>query len=121
MKLLVFSESNGFRKQVEDLLTSTPHRFESFGLADILEKGKAMSFDGMLVDHVSWQRCVSLLRYFNCLEALNQKPLAVFSKSKKLPALKLRSPKAITVNCPLPVQNEEFYSALQQMSSATSG
>ena len=117
MKLLVFSENAGFRKQVEDLLTSTPHPFESCGLQDMLAKGKTAAFDGLLVDQDSWQHCASLFRYFDCLDALNQKPITVFSKSKKTPSLKLRPPKAVTVNCPVPVQNEDFYSALQQMSS----
>ena len=117
MKLLVFSERAGFRRQVEDLLTSTPHPFESYSLADMLAKGKNATFDGLLVDHESWQRCASLMRYFSALENVNQKPVLVFSKSKKTPLLKLRRVKAVTVNCPVPVQNEDFYSALQQMSS----
>ena len=121
MRLLVFSENAGFRKQVEDLLTSTPHPFESFGLPDMLSKGKAATFDGLLVDFESWQHCASLFRYYNCLDGLNQKPITVFSKSKKAPSLKLRPAKAVTVNCSVPVQNEDFYSALQQMSSGASG
>ena len=118
MRLLVFSENSGFRKQVEDLLTSTPHPFESCGLSDIMIKGKAASFDGLLVDFETWQRCASMFRYFQILEVLNQKPVTVFSNSKKAPSLKHRRGKAVTANCPVPVQNEEFYSALQQMIAA---
>lgn len=120
MKLLVFSESAGFRKQIEDLLTSTPHPFESCGLNDMLNKEKAKEFDSVLVDFESWQRCASLLRYFDRLDVINQKPILVFSKSKKAPPLKLRHAKMATVNCPVPVQNEDFYSALQQVSSSLS-
>ncbi len=115
MRLLVFSESAGFRKQVEDLLTSTPHPFESCGLADMMVKGRAGAFDGLLVDFETWQRCASMFRYFQFLDVINQKPMTVFSQSKKLPTMKLRRSKAPTANCPVPVQNEEFFSALQQM------
>lgn len=118
MKLLVFSESPSFRKQIEDLLTSTPHHFESARLEDMLTSGRASGFDGLLVDLNSWQRCVSLLRYYECLDVINQRPVMVFSKQRKTPTLKRRNPKALTVNCPQPIQNEDFYGALQQMSSA---
>jgi hypothetical protein len=118
MKLLVFSESPSFRKQIEDLLTSTPHHFESTRLEEMLAGGRSTGFDGLLVDLNSWQRCVSLLKYYERLDAINQRPVMIFSKQRKLPALKRRNPKALTVNCPMPIQNEDFYGALQQMSSA---
>ncbi len=120
MKLLIFSEHASFRKQIEDLLTSTPYPFEAFGLADMMEKARSTSFDGLLVDFESWQRCASVFRYFERLDVLNQKPAVVFSINKKPPALKLRRSKALTLNCPVPVQNEDVYFALQQLSSSLS-
>ncbi len=118
MKLLVFSENNSIRKQIEDLLTSTPHNFESFDVEAMLSRGRARGFDGLLTDHQSWQRCASLFRFFGVTEALNQRPVLIFSKYKKMPPVKSRPPKAVTAHCPMPAQNEEFYSALQQMASA---
>jgi hypothetical protein len=118
MKLVVFSENNSLRKHLEDLLTSTPHNFQTFDVAAVLSRGRLGAFDGMLVDHQSWQRCVSLFRYFGVLEDINPKPVIVFSKSKKLPALKFRNPKALTAHCTIPPQTEDFYAALQQMSAA---
>jgi hypothetical protein len=118
MKLLVFSESASIRKQIEDLLTSTPHNFESFDLDAILSRGRARGFDGLLTDYQSWQRCASIFRFFGVNETLSQRPVLIFSKYKKLPPVKSRPPKALTAHCPLPPQNEEFYSSLQQMASA---
>ncbi len=118
MKLVVFSENNSLRKHLEDLLTSTPHNFQTFDLAALLSRGRLGTFDGMLVDHQSWQRCVSLFRYYGVLENINPKPIVVFSKSKKLPPLKLRNPKAVTAHCSIPPQTEDFYAALQQISAA---
>ena len=117
MKLVVFSESAGFRKQVEDLLNSTSHQAEARGLSDMLAKGRAGGFDATLVDYESWQRCAAVLRYFDCLDAVNQKPMVVFSKSRKAPPLKLRRARTVTANCPMPIQSEDFQSALQQISA----
>ena len=118
MKLLVFSENAGFRKQVEDMLGHTPHQAESRWLSDMLANGKNGGFDAMLVDYESWQRCAAMFRYFECLDALNQKPMILFSKGRKAPSLKLRRAKTLTAHCPLPIQGEEFQSALQQISAA---
>lgn len=118
MKLLVFSENAGFRKQLEDILSSSSHQTESRGIADMVAKTKTGGFDGVLADHDSWQRCAALFRYFDCLDVLNQKPLLLFSKSRKAPSLKLRRAKAFTTHCSLPVQNEEFHAALQQLAAA---
>jgi hypothetical protein len=118
MKLVVFSENNSLRKYLEDLLTSTPHNFQTFDLATVVSRGRLGSFDAMLVDHQSWQRCVSLFRYFGVLEDINPRPMIVFSKNKKLPPMKFRSPKSITAHCSIPPQTEDFYAALQQMSAA---
>jgi hypothetical protein len=118
MKLVVFSENSGLRKHLEDLLTSTPHNFQTFDVAAILSRGRLAGFDGMLVDYQSWQRCVSLFKYFGVIEDINPKPIIIFSKSKKLPPLKLRNPKALTAHCTIPPQTEDFYAALQQMSAA---
>jgi len=118
MKLLVFSENASIRKQIEDLLTSTPHHFESYDVAAMLARGNTKGFDGLLTDHQSWQRLASIFRYFGTTENLNQRPVLIFSKYKKMPPVKSRPHKVVTAHCPLPPQNEEFYSALQQMSSA---
>ena len=118
MKLLVFSENATLRKQMEDLLSSGSHQAESRSIAEMVAKTKAGGFDGILADHESWQRCAALFRYFECLEVLNQKPLLLFSKSRKAPSLKLRRAKAFTTHCSLPVQNEEFQAALQQVAAA---
>jgi hypothetical protein len=118
MKLVVFSENSSLRKHLEDLLTSTPHNFQTFDLAAVLSRGRLGAFDGMLVDHQSWQRCVSLLKYFGVLEDINPKPVIIFSKGKKLPPLKFRNAKALTAHCTVPPQTEDFYAALQQMSAA---
>ncbi len=118
MKLVVFSENNSLRKYLEDLLTSTPHNFQTFDLASVVSRGRLGAFDAMLVDHQSWQRCVSLFRYFGVLEDINPRPMIVFSKNKKLPPMKFRNPKVITAHCSIPPQTEDFYAALQQMSAA---
>jgi hypothetical protein len=117
MKLVVFSENSSLRKHLEDLLTSTPHNFQTFDLPTLLSRGRLGAFDGMLVDHQSWQRCVSLFRYFGILDEVNPKPIIIFSKTKKLPPLKFRNPKALTAHCSIPPQSEDFYTALQQMSA----
>lgn len=118
MKLVVFSENSSLRKHLEDLLTSTPHNFQTFDLPAALSRGRLHGFDGMLVDYQSWQRCVSLMKYFGVLEDINPKPIIVFSKGKKPPPLKFRNPKALTAHCSIPPQTEDFYAALQQMSAA---
>jgi len=118
MKLVVFSENNSLRKHLEDLLTSTPHNFQTLDLPSILSTGRLKSFDGLLIDHQSWQRCISLFRYFGVLEDISAKPVLIFSKNKKLPALKMRNAKAMTAHCSIPPQTEDFYAALQQMSAA---
>jgi len=118
MKLLVFSESAGFRKQVEDLTSSSSNQVESRGLGDMMAKTKAGGFDGVLTDHQSWQRCAAMFRYFECLDGLNQKPMILFSKNRKAPSLKLRRAKSFTTHCSIPIQGEELQSALQQISTA---
>jgi hypothetical protein len=118
MKLLVFSETTSIRKQIEDLLTSTPHNFESFDLDAMLARGRTKGFDGLLTDYQSWQRCAAIFRYFGAGESLNQRPVLIFSKHKKMPPVKSRPQKAVTAHCPLPPQNEDFYTALQQMASS---
>jgi hypothetical protein len=118
MKLLVFSESAAFRKQVEDLLAPTSHQAESRGLTEMLTLGKDDGFDATLTDYQSWQRCASMFRYFDCLELINQKPMMIFSKGRKTPPLKLRRARAFTTNCPVPTQNEDFQAALQQIAAA---
>lgn len=118
MKLLVFSESAALRKQMEDLLSSGSHVTESRDIAEMVAKTKDGGFDGILSDYDSWQRSAALFRYFDCLDVLNQKPLLLFSKSRKAPSLKLRRAKAFTTHCSLPVQNEEFQAALQQVAAA---
>ncbi|HAP00219.1 MAG TPA: hypothetical protein DCQ83_09275 [Fibrobacteres bacterium] len=117
MKVLVFSESAGFRKQIEDLLSHSSHQVEARGLNEILDKSKDLNFDATFTDYESWQRCASVFRYFDCLDTLNQKPLMFFSKNRKAPALKLRRARSFTTHCPLPLQNEEFQAAMQQLSS----
>ena len=118
MKLAVFSENGSLRKHLEDMLTSTPHNFQAFNLTTLLSRGRLTGFDGMLVDLQSWQRCVSLFKYFGIMEDLNPKPIIVFDKSKKLPPLKCRNTKALTAHCSLPTQTEDFYAVLQQMSAS---
>jgi hypothetical protein len=118
MKLVVFSENNQLRKHLEDLLTSTPHNFQTLDLPGVLARGKLSGFDGMLVDYQSWQRCISLFKYFGVLDDVNPRPIILFSKGKKAPALKLRNPKALTAHCSIPPQTEDFYAALQQMSAS---
>jgi len=122
MKLAIFSENLNFRKMVEDALTSTPHNFESLPLDGILGRGRMDGFDALLVDFQSWQRSAALFRYFGLLEVINRKPVIVFQKGKlkKAPALKLRNTRIHTGFCPIPVQTEELYLALQQMGTSHS-
>ena len=115
MKYLVFVEDASSRKQIEDLLTATSQSFETLGLADLLVKGKADGFSGVVTEHETWQRSASVLRYFETLAALNQKPLLVFSKLKRQGGVKLRRTKAFTGSSPLPAQAKDVQSLLQQM------
>ncbi|MCD6023395.1 MAG: hypothetical protein K0Q91_311 [Fibrobacteria bacterium] len=115
MKYLVFVEDAASRKQIEDLLTSTSQSFDSLSLADMLVKGKADGYGGIVTEHETWQRSASVLRYFETLDALNQKPVLVFSKLKKQGGIKLRRTKAFTGSSPLPAQAKDVQSLLQQM------
>jgi len=115
MKYLVFVEDAASRKQIEDLLTSTSQSFDSLTLADLLVKGKVDGYGGVLTEHETWQRSASVLRYFETLDAVNQKPVLVFSKLKRQGGIKLRRSKAFTGTSPLPAQAKDVQSLLQQM------
>lgn len=115
MKYLVFCEDAPSRKQIEDLLASASQPYETLGLDALLEKGRVENFDGVITEHETWQRWASLLRYFDCLEPINQKPMLVFSKFKKQNGLKLRRSKSFTGHHPLPAQAREVQSLFSQM------
>jgi hypothetical protein len=115
MKYLVFVEDAASRKQIEDLLTSTSQSYDSVTLADMLVKGKVDGYNGIVTEHETWQRSASVLRYFETLEAVNHKPVLVFSKLKRQGGIKLRRSKAFTGTSPLPAQAKDVQSLLQQM------
>lgn len=102
---------------MEDLLTSTPHDFQSLALDEILHRGSLDNCDGVILDWDSWQRCTSLFKYFGVLEAINSRPIICLSRSRSHPPLKYRNPKLHTGYCPLPAQTEDLHTSLQEMSS----
>lgn len=117
MRLIVFSESNAIRKKVEDLLTSTPHDFQSLSLSEILVKGAVKNCDGLILDWDSWQRCTVLLKYFGVLDDINARPLVCLVLSKSINQMKYRSSKVYTAFCPMPSHTEDLHGYLQEMSA----
>lgn len=115
MKYLVFVEDAASRRQIEELLAATSLPHDSLGLDDLLVKGRADAYTAVVTEHETWQRTASILRYFDCLETLNQKPLLVFSKLKKQNGIKLRRTKAQTLHSPLPAQVKDVQPLLLQM------
>lgn len=115
MKYLVFVEDAASRKQIEDLLNATSQSYDTLGLSDLLVKGRADAYGAVVTEHETWQRSASVLRYFETLESLNQKPLLVFSRLKRQGGVKLRRSKAFTGSSPLPAQAKDVQSLLQQM------
>jgi len=115
MKYLVFVEDSSSRRQIEELLTATSLPHETLGLEALLEKGRADGYTAVVTEHETWQRNASILRYFDCLDALNQKPLLVFSKLKKQNGIKLRRSKNQTLHSPLPAQVKDVQPLLLQL------
>jgi hypothetical protein len=115
MKYLVFVEDSASRKQIEELLSATSLPHESLGLDALLVKGRADGYTAVVTEHETWQRTASILRYFDCLDALNQKPLLVFSKLKKQSGVKLRRTKSQTLHSPLPAQVKDVQPLFLQM------
>lgn len=115
MKYLVFVEDAASRRQVEDLLNASSLPHETLGLDDLLVKGRADGYTAVVTEHETWQRNASILRYFDCLEALNQKPLLVFNRLKKQNGIKLRRTKTQTLHSPLPAQLKDVQPLLLQM------
>jgi hypothetical protein len=114
-KYLVFCEDAASRKQIEELLTATSLPHETLGLDALLVKGRADGFGAVVTEHETWQRTASILRYFDCLDGLNQKPMLVFSKLKKQNGIKLRRTKAQTLHSPLPAQVKDVQPLLLQI------
>lgn len=115
MKYLVFCEDAASRKQIEELLSATSLPHETVGLDDLLVKGRAEGFTAVVTEHETWQRNASLLRYFDCLDAINQKPMLVFSKLKRQGGVKLRRTKAQTLHSPLPAPLKDVQPLLLQL------
>jgi hypothetical protein len=115
MKYLVFCEDAPSRKQIEELLSATSVSHEALGLDALLVKGRAEGFDAVVTEHETWQRTASILRYFDCLDALNQKPMLVFSKLKRQNGIKLRRTKSQTLHSPLPAPVKDVQPLLLQM------
>jgi hypothetical protein len=115
MKYLVFVDDSASRRQIEELLTATSLPHETLSLDALLVKGSADSFTAVVTEHETWQRNASILRYFDCLDGLNQKPLLVFSKLKKQNGIKLRRTKSQTLHSPLPAQVKDVQPMLLQM------
>jgi hypothetical protein len=115
MKYLVFVEDSASRKQIEELLTATALPYESAGLEALLVKGSADAFGAVVTEHETWQRNASILRYFECLDAFNQKPMLVFTRLKKQGDIKLRRTRAQTLHSPLPAQAKDVQPLLLQM------
>jgi len=114
MKYLVFVEDATSRRQIEELLTATSLPYETLGLDDLLDKGRTEAFTAVVTEHETWQRNASILRYFDGLESLNQKPFLVFNRMRKQSALKLRR-KGQTLYSPLPAQVKDVQPLLLQI------
>lgn len=115
MKYLVFCEDAASRRQIEDLLSATSLPHESVTLDALLSKGTVDGYTAVVTEHETWQRNVSILRYFEGLEALNQKPMLVFSKLKRQGGVKLRRTRATTLYSPLPAQVRDVQPMLLQL------
>ena len=114
-KYLVFCEDASSRKQIEELLSAVSLPHDSLDVGDLLVKGRADGYGAVIAEHETWQRNASVLRYFECLDALNQKPLLVFSRQKKQNGLKLRRSKAQTLHGSLPAQIKDVQPLLLQL------
>ena len=114
-KYLVFCEDAPSRKQIEEMLSAVSLPHESLDLGELLVKGRADGYGAVVAEHETWQRNASILRYFECLDALNQKPLLVFSRQKKPNGLKLRRSKAQTLHGSLPAQIKDVQPLLLQL------
>jgi hypothetical protein len=115
MKYLVFCEDAASRKQIEELLSATSLPHEALGLEALLVKGRTDGYTAVVTEHETWQRNASVLRYFDCLDTLNQKPMLVFSKFKRQNGIKLRRTKAQTLHSPLPAQIKDVQPLLLQL------
>jgi hypothetical protein len=115
MKYLVFVEDSASRKQIEDLLSATSLPHEIVGLDALLVKGRTEGFSAVVTEHETWQRNASILRYFDCLDGLNQKPMLVFSRLKRQNGIKLRRTKAQTLHSPLPAQVKDVQPLFLQL------
>lgn len=115
MKYLVFCEDAPSRKQIEELLSATALPYEALDLDALLVKGSTDGFDAVVTEHETWQRTASILRYFDSIDALNQKPMLVFSKLKRQTGIKLRRTKAQTLHSPLPAPVKDVQPMLLQM------
>ncbi len=114
-KYLVFCEDASSRKQIEEVLDAVSLPHESLELGDLLVKGRIDGFAAVVAEHTTWQRSASILRYFDCLDAINQKPMLVFSRQKKQNGLKLRRTKAQTLHGTLPAQLKDVQPLLLQL------
>ncbi len=115
MKYLVFCDDTASRRQIEDILNTASQPYEAIDLDALLAKDKLDGYDGVITEHETWQRNASILRYFDRLDAVNQKPLLVFSKFKKQNGLKLRRTKSFTAHHPLPAHARDVQPLLAQM------
>jgi hypothetical protein len=114
-KYLVFCEDASSRRQIEELLNAVALPHESLTLDELLVKGSADGFGVVVTEHETWQRTASILRYFDCLDALNQKPMLVFSKLKKQNGIKLRRTRMQTLHSPLPASVKDAQPLLLQL------
>lgn len=115
MKYLVFCEDAASRRQIEDLLSATSLPHESVSLERLLVKGATEGYTAVVTEHETWQRNVSILRYFDCLDAVNQKPMLVFSKLRRQGGVKLRRTRAATLYSPLPAYARDVQPMLLQL------
>lgn len=115
MKYLVFCEDAASRRQIEDLLSATSLPYESVTLDGLLDKKGLDAYTAVVTEHETWQRNVSILRYFEHLDALNQKPMLVFSRLKRQGGVKLRRTRVTTLYCPLPAQARDVQPMLLQL------
>ncbi|MBF0431995.1 MAG: hypothetical protein HQK83_11990 [Fibrobacteria bacterium] len=115
MKLLVFSEESAVFEMVQNVLENTEHDMERFGLGELSSSKDLTGHDVIVVDKKSWQRCVTIFKYFGILDAINDKPLVILTNELKANHLKFRDSKQKTAFSPYPIKAEDFFSSLTKL------
>ena len=115
MKLLIFTENEKVLKSVKDVIDSSRHETDVLNSTQLSSKMDFSEYDAIIVDKKTWQRNASILKYFNSLDAIKDKPMLVLTPELKLSRLKHKEIKQNVQQAALPVKPEDFTNALESL------